>query len=98
MALGRYLGGAGLTLLGFFILFIGIFGGILSNNNGVCIITGIIGFIFILTGRFYSKTADRLVPQKIDIISSRKSDRYCPKCGRSIPFDAIVCPYCEYKF
>ncbi|UCD14701.1 MAG: hypothetical protein JSW60_04590 [Thermoplasmatales archaeon] len=25
-------------------------------------------------------------------------DRYCPDCGRSIPFDANVCPYCGKKF
>jgi hypothetical protein len=22
--------------------------------------------------------------------------RRCPKCGREIPFDAKVCPYCQY--
>jgi len=25
------------------------------------------------------------------------SNRYCPKCGRSIPFDASICPYCGLK-
>jgi len=24
--------------------------------------------------------------------------RYCPDCGRSIPFDAQVCPYCSKRF
>jgi len=24
--------------------------------------------------------------------------KYCPKCGREIPNDANVCPYCGYKF
>lgn len=24
--------------------------------------------------------------------------RYCPKCGRQIPFDANICPYCANKF
>jgi len=24
--------------------------------------------------------------------------RYCPNCGRRIPFDANVCPYCAKKF
>ena len=27
-----------------------------------------------------------------------EKDRYCPSCGRSIPFDAINCPYCDKKF
>jgi len=26
------------------------------------------------------------------------STRRCPKCGREIPFDAVVCPYCQYDF
>lgn len=25
-------------------------------------------------------------------------ERYCPDCGRSIPFDAKVCPYCGTTF
>ena len=24
------------------------------------------------------------------------STRRCPKCGREIPFDAKVCPYCQH--
>jgi len=26
------------------------------------------------------------------------SDRRCPNCGRIIPFDSIVCPYCGKRF
>jgi len=26
------------------------------------------------------------------------SDRRCPNCGRVIPIDARVCPYCGKKF
>ena len=29
---------------------------------------------------------------------SRSSDRYCPECGRGIPFDSKTCPYCSKKF
>ncbi len=29
---------------------------------------------------------------------SVKSDRYCPDCGRAIPFDADICPYCHKNF
>lgn len=25
-------------------------------------------------------------------------DRICPNCGRAIPFDALLCPYCGKKF
>jgi hypothetical protein len=98
MALGRYLGGIGLTVLGFFVMFFGIIGGVISNNSGVCILLGIIGLILMLTGGFYVRTAHRLVPQKLDIVSDRKSDRYCPSCGRAIPFDANLCPYCGKQF
>jgi vacuolar-type H+-ATPase subunit I/STV1 len=24
--------------------------------------------------------------------------RICPNCGRSIPFDAVMCPYCSKRF
>ncbi|MFH1100961.1 MAG: zinc ribbon domain-containing protein [Methanobacteriota archaeon] len=30
--------------------------------------------------------------------SSAAADRMCPNCGRSIPFDARICPYCSKKF
>ncbi len=28
----------------------------------------------------------------------QNKDRRCPGCGRVIPFDAIICPYCERDF
>ncbi|MFH1101904.1 MAG: hypothetical protein V1726_07715 [Methanobacteriota archaeon] len=33
-------------------------------------------------------------------IGGRKSmpDRICPNCGRAIPTDAVVCPYCSKRF
>jgi len=33
-------------------------------------------------------------------IGGRKTlpDRMCPNCGRSIPMDAKICPYCSKKF
>ncbi len=53
---------------------------------------GIIGLIIWLIVRppepsFYEKKAD-----------TEKKDRICPGCGRSIPFDAKVCPYCGKNF
>lgn len=29
---------------------------------------------------------------------SKEPDRRCPECGRGIPFDAKICPYCGKKF
>jgi hypothetical protein len=30
--------------------------------------------------------------------SSTHQQRRCPNCGRGIPFDALVCPYCGKKY
>jgi len=27
-----------------------------------------------------------------------KGDRRCPNCGRIIPFDSVLCPYCGKRF
>jgi uncharacterized membrane protein YvbJ len=37
------------------------------------------------------------------IVFSGKQDkffrlRFCVSCGRSIPFDAVICPYCRYDY
>lgn len=29
---------------------------------------------------------------------SNKNNRRCPECGRIIPFDAKICPYCKKDF
>ena len=99
MALARYLGGVGLAVLGFFVLLIGIFASIFSNNSSVCFVTGIFGILLILIGGFYARTSYQRVATKIEIVDNKqKSDRYCPYCGRAIPFDANICPYCGKKF
>lgn len=57
----------------------------------VCIVAGIIGLIAALIPR---KGYDRENIKEQKVLSSRK----CPKCGREIPFDSVVCPYCQYDF
>ena len=32
------------------------------------------------------------------IMNTEKSNRRCPNCGRHIPEDANVCPYCGKRF
>ena len=32
------------------------------------------------------------------LVNRRHGVRYCPNCGRHIPFDANICPYCGKKF
>ncbi|MEF8849124.1 MAG: zinc ribbon domain-containing protein [Candidatus Thermoplasmatota archaeon] len=68
----------------------------------------LIGFIIFIAGFFIkeSKKNDTQVynitqqtssyPSSVD--SNKNSGRYCPNCGRSIPFEAALCPYCGLKF
>ena len=65
-----------------------------SSEGMVCCIVlpailFILGLAVMLMGRDKTET-------RID--SKKKSDRYCPNCGRGIPFDARTCPYCSKKF
>jgi len=48
----------------------------------IVIITGLLGLIIWLVVRG----------------EKEKSSRHCPNCGRGIPEDARVCPYCNKKF
>ena len=54
----------------------------------IVFITGIIGLIIWLIVR----------PPVGGNKKSMASDRRCPECGRTIPEDAKVCPYCGKKF
>jgi len=42
-------------------------------------------------------TSGELVPVSA-ATKSGEPDRRCPNCGRPIPFDANICPYCSKKF
>jgi len=53
----------------------------------IIILTGIIGLIIWLIAR-----------PPIGGKKKESLDRRCPACGRVIPFDARVCPYCGKKF
>jgi len=57
----------------------------------VCVVVGIVGIIVSLIPSQRHKT-------KFENEQKRSSARHCPKCGREIPFDAVVCPYCQYNF
>jgi len=97
----RYLGGLGAYLLGGFLILIGLIASISSTE--ICAFFVIIGFILLLVGKFYGKTAmrytqvemvDKVRKNKID----KEPDRRCVKCGRVIPMDARICPYCKYDY
>ncbi|MCJ7570346.1 MAG: zinc ribbon domain-containing protein [Candidatus Thermoplasmatota archaeon] len=55
----------------------------------------IIGFVFSILGLIIWILVR---PSKKDIVISKPADRICPNCGRVIPIDAIICPYCSKDF
>ena len=57
-------------------------------------IFGIVGFILCIAGIAAPRKKPEVIVQK----KVTQKDRHCPNCGRSIPFDAKVCPYCGKKF
>jgi hypothetical protein len=53
-----------------------------------------IGFLIVIIVWFLIRPPIGSVPQQ----AAPSSDRRCPNCGRVIPMDAKVCPYCGKKF
>jgi len=45
-----------------------------------------------------NKNTRKMVEAQSRTPQSKLSDRYCPGCGRGIPFDSNSCPYCGKKF
>ena len=63
--------------------------------GGVLIAVGIL-LMFI---SFLKELADTEIDtSEFDSRPPPKPIRYCPKCGRNIPQDAIICPYCGVDF
>lgn len=61
---------------------------------GIIILIVLIFIILAILGT--SKNTKKMAEQMES--QSKKSDRYCPACGRGIPFDAKRCPYCKKDF
>lgn len=68
-----------------------------GNTTSGCLTMFIILLIFFIIGILVILKGKEKQPQPSPPPST-KPIRYCPKCGRQIPFDAIVCPYCQYDF
>ena len=59
----------------------------------------LIGLIIFVVGFFISEeTKKEIHHYNTTQPMSVSSNRRCPNCGRSIPFDANVCPYCGRNF
>ena len=62
----------------------------------IVIITGILGLIIWLVVRPPIGGKQQMAPPPVQ--QQQYSDRRCPSCGRAIPNDARVCPYCGKNF
>jgi len=57
-----------------------------------------IGFIMFILG-IPIGIVGAVVGEKKDIILQKPMiNRYCPKCGQVIPFNAVICPFCKHDF
>ena len=73
----------------------------LNQNIGGIGILGIIPGLLFLYAYYiaYNRIKQGEIKPKIDTsINPNISNRICPNCGRPIPFDAIMCPYCGKNF
>lgn len=67
--------------------------------TGMCCIAIVVIAIVIVV--FYLLFFSALRGRKtIHVVQNGKKepDRRCPKCGRIIPFDSKICPYCKNEF
>jgi len=74
---------------------------IVSGDGGTgCFLMFVIGLIAFIIGIIVILKGREIQPQLQSQPSTPpvKPNRYCPKCGREIPFDAVFCPYCQYDF
>ena len=58
----------------------------------------LIGLIIFLVGAVAPSDALTIIREKTIAKEDSEKSRYCPDCGRSIPFDAKSCPYCSKNF
>jgi uncharacterized membrane protein len=59
----------------------------------------LIGFLILFIARIIEIIAYFSLPDNIPTSGTIKQDvRRCPHCGRVIPEDAVICPYCAKKF
>lgn len=81
-----------------------------ASDTGTCCVLGIIGVVFFIIFIAYLLGGKKTVVQTQQTAAppvvihretpkeKQKSERRCPECGRVIPEDAKVCPYCGKKF
>ena len=88
---------SGLVSIGAILLIVGVLFTFFTFGFGI-VCTGplmLIGFILMIIGLVLPEDEKKTVET---IIKEPETKRYCPNCGRGIPFDANICPYCGKKF
>ena len=88
---------SGLVSIGAILLVVGVLFTFFTFGFGI-VCTGplmLIGFILMIIGLVIPEDEKKTV-----VTSSKEPEekRFCPNCGRGIPFDANICPYCGKKF
>ncbi len=61
----------------------------------------LIGIILFIVGAVMPEEKTHVVQNQQPVVVQQQSpqpNRYCPGCGKAIPFDANICPYCGKKF
>lgn len=71
-----------------------------GDGGSGCLLVFVIGLIAFIIGIMVILKGREMQPQLQSQPSTlpTKPIRYCPKCGREIPFDAKFCAYCGYDF
>ena len=101
----------GFVLLGIFWIILGI--GLFMDQEWAVLLTKImailsligsiitcncIGIILAIIILYLVKSEKKVERIKTVKERYREPDRRCTECGRSIPFDAVGCPYCGFRF
>jgi hypothetical protein len=88
-----------LVSLGVALMLIGVFFTVITFGFGfICFWPLIVvGFIIFLIGLLMPEEG-RPIVHHVSPETAPRTGRYCTNCGREIPFDANVCPYCGKNF
>ena len=68
------------------------------DEYDTCGVLSIIIIIFVIVAGLYITITDSRNRKAGKIDNQQKPSKYCTNCGREIPFDALLCPYCGTKF
>jgi len=91
---------SGVIAGGAMLMLVSIFFTIFTLGFGI-VCTGplfLIGFIIFILGFVIPEEKKEVQHYNRTQPTPATPSRYCPSCGRSIPFNASVCPYCGLKF